>query len=209
MEELNSADFTEGYSNRTHVNNFVQKSIITELKKYDLPEDIMIQADIIHSKMKPRVNRGKIMIQKLYYCTYNAYRELARDIDHSSLGAKFGLTPGEVVKTDSLFSPLQTGYIPPKLPTTCLEYIPGYCKNMGLSEEQQTNIINFTYGLLKKEPLLLQEPPKTIAAGIFQYYLVINGIVLSDNNNKIVEITGRSYATIDNIFNRISLIDNS
>lgn len=206
------ASFVEGYGEGaagSHIGAIKVKSCVDLLKqKYHQPEDIAIQADLILKQMRPRVNRGKINVQKMFHCTYNAYRELGRNVDPYELGSKyFGLTAGEVTQTESLFSPLQTGYYPPNINVTCTEYIPGYCRSLNLSTEISNSITEFSNRMLLKDPSLLQEQPKTVAAGLFKYYLVIHGITLNDNE-QFLKITGRSNATIENIYNRISILDN-
>jgi len=202
------SNFSEGYGKKSHISTQVDKNILNDLKAFGLPEDITIRADIIYNKMKQRVQRGKIRDQKLFFCAYNAYRELDRDVDPISLGAMFGLTPGEVQKTDSRFSPLQTGYHPPNRATSCIEFIPSYAKSLNLSDELTAKIINFALSLLNKDTSLSHEPPKTMAAGMLKYYMLTNGIALDQPYN-IAYITGRSMATIENAYNRISRVDNS
>lgn len=206
------ASFVEGYGEGapgSHIGVIKVKSCVDLLKqKYHIPEDIAIQADLILKQMRPRVNRGKINTQKMFYCVYNAYRELGRTVDPYVLGStSFGLTAGEVTQTESLFSPLQTGYYPPNANVTCTEYIPGYCRSLNLSTEISNCITEFSNKMLIKDQSLLQEQPKTVAAGLFKYYLVIHGIAL-ENTDQFLKITGRSNATIENIYNRIAALDN-
>lgn len=188
------------------VNN--ERSILLDLKPYAFTDDIKNQADIIYNKMYHRVRRGKIRFQMLFFCVYCAHLELGRDVNPLELGSKFGLTPGEIQRCDSLFSPLQTGYRPPPTNTTPLRYIPEYCEKLGLSSETTADVIRMAKTLLQKDPSLLQDHPVSIAAGTVKYYTVIHGINIEDPQ-LLSQITSRSFVTIDQIYKRIAIIDNN
>jgi transcription initiation factor TFIIIB Brf1 subunit/transcription initiation factor TFIIB len=144
----------------------------------------------------------------LFYCVYNAHLELGRNVNPFHLGSQFGLTPGEVQKCDSIFSPLQTGYKPPYTPTSPLRYLNDYCRDMGLSDETTHEIISASLIILHKDPSLNQESPQTVAAGLLRYFSLTNGIT-SDDPQMIFKVTGRSNVTIDGIYRRIATIDNT
>lgn len=186
----------------------VTRSIADDLKPYAFPDDIKAQADAIYNKMIYRVRRGKIRIQMLYFCVYNAHIELGRDVNTSQLGAIFGLTPGEVQKTDSLFSELQTGYKAPSSNISPLKYLPDYCREMQMSEDVIPDVLEACKSILEKDKSLKQENPQTVAAGFLRYYTMTRGIV-SDDNKKIIKVTHRSTVTIDNMYKKIAMIDNS
>lgn len=183
-------------------------SILADLKQYPFPDDIKNQADVIYNKMIYRVRRGKIRDQMLFYCVYCSHLELNRDVNPVDLGSKFGLTPGEVQRCDSIFSPLQTGYRPPSTNTSPLRYLPDYCRNLDLSEEAVEEVIFLARNIIHKDPTLSQENPQTVAAGLLRYYLVMNGIVC-DDPQRITKVTGRSNVTIEGMFRRIAIIDNN
>lgn len=206
--EVLEEKFYGGYGEWGHVINHSERTILPDLKQYSFTDDIKNQADVIYNKMRYQVRRGKIRFQMLFFCVYCAYLELNRDVDPIQLGAQFGLNQGEVQRCDSLFSPLQTGYKPPSTNISPLGYLPNYCTAMNLSQEAIDEIMKMAANILKKDPRLYQENPQTVAAGLLRYYTVTNGII-SDDPQKMMQITGRSSVTIDSIFRRISTIDNS
>lgn len=197
--------FCGGYGEWGHVISHTERSILPDLKPYPFPDDIKNQADVIYNKMRYQVRRGKIRFQMLFFCVYCSHLELGRDVNPIQLGAQFGLTPGEVQRCDSLFSPLQTGYKPPSKNASPLSYLPDYCREMDLSQE---NIMEIAANILKKDSTLYQENPQTVAAGLLRYYTVTHGIT-TDDPLKITRVTSRSNVTIDGMFRRISTIDNS
>lgn len=200
--------FCGGYGEWAHVVNHTERSILPDLKQYPFPDDIKNQADVIYNKMRYQVRRGKIRYQMLFFCIYCAHLELSRDVNPIQLGSQFGLTPGEVQRCDSLFSPLQTGYKPPSTNTSPLGYLPDYCRDMNLSQEAIDEIMKMATSVLRKDPTLYQENPQTVAAGLLRYYTITNGII-TDDPQKITRVTCRSNVTIDGMFRRISAIDNS
>lgn len=200
--------FFGGYGEFGHVISHTGHSILGDLQQYSEPEDIKNQADVIYNKMIYRVRRGKIRDQMLFYCVYCAYRELNRDVNPVHLGAKFNLTPGEVQRCDSIFSPLQTGYRPPSTNTSSVRYLPEYCRQMDLSDDAISEVVALSQNILRKDPTLSQENPQTVAAGLLRYYIVTNGIVC-DDPQRITKVTGRSTVTIEGMFRRIATIDNN
>lgn len=200
--------FCGGYGEWGHVITRTERTILPDLKQYAFTDDIKNQADVIYNKMIYRVRRGKIRSQMLFFCVYCAHLELNRDVNPTQLGSLFDLTPGEVQRCDSIFSPLQTGYRPPSTNTSPLRYLPGYCEKMELSEEAVTEIMRLANNVLRKDPDLRQENPQTVAAGLLRYFTYTNGII-TDDPQKITKVTGRSNVTIDVMFRRIATIDNN
>jgi transcription initiation factor TFIIIB Brf1 subunit/transcription initiation factor TFIIB len=216
---------TEYNSKDSHVSKKKEKSISSCLMKFSLPENIIQNADRIYNEMRPQVRRAKTYNMLLYYCTYCAYLEYIHEqtslskgalfdsegyidgFDAIELGKKFNLTKGQIQKCDSLFSPLQTGYKPPSSCISLFVHIPNYCKCINLSKESIMDVIELTNELLKKEPKLGKENPRSTAAGIVYYFTVINGIEIN-NMEQFTKLVNYSFNTIENIYKEISIIDN-
>lgn len=194
-------------SNKTAVSGKTNKSILPDLKNYPLDTELQNKAADIHDRMIYKVRRKKIRTKLLFYCCLCAYKELGRNVDTVALSKIFGLSSTEVAKCDTLFSPLQTGYYPPETNSTPLKYLPEYFSKINLSEDIKDSLLVQANNILEKNPDLLEKSPQTVASGLFKYFLVTNGIVLSDQ--KILkEITGRSLATIDTMYKAIEVLDN-
>jgi hypothetical protein len=204
-----------------------QKSIIPYLKKFNIPENIMSIADDIHNKMKQIVRRKNKHNLLLYYCTYCAYLEyfyeeeklikqgIIPDIkgyidgfDPGQLGEKFGLTYNELQKADSLFSPLQTGYSPPSTYISLFNYLPNYCKCINLSNESIIEVIELAKDIMSKNPKLKRENTRSTAAGIVYYFTVINGITIT-NIEQFENLVRYKFSTINTVYEKISVLDNS
>lgn len=207
-------DFTDDENSHYNVNGewgYVCKrsnrSITSELKNYHLGDEIKNMADTIYKKMKPQVRRGKKRQQMLFFCVYCAHMELNKDINPIELGKMFGLKQGEVQRCDSLFSPLQTGYHPPSKTVTPISYLKKYSENINLSQETGDQLVALGIHILAKEPSLAQDSPQTVAAGMLRYFIVTNGILISDATI-VPMVTNRSNVTIDCMYKKIALIDN-
>lgn len=196
------------WNSGSHVMSSAERSILIDLKTMPFTDDIKNQADVIYNKMKPRVRRGKIRLQMLFFCVYCAHLELGRMVNPLQLGLLFGLNAGDVQRCDSIFSPLQTGYKPPYTSTSPLRYLPDYCRAIGLADETISEIMTASSAILRKDPSLYQENPQTVAAGLLRYFTITNGIT-NDDPQKIVKVTGRSSVTIEGMFRRVATIDNS
>ena len=200
--------FCGGHGDWAHVVSKTERSILGDLKQYDIADEIKNMADVIYNKMIPQTRRNKVRRQLLFYCTYCAHLELGRDVNPSVLGKIFDLDTGDVQKCYSLFAPLQTGYTPPASTSSPLRYLPDYCSRMGLTAEAVADLITMSKRILNKDRTLLQETPQTVAAGLLRYWIEINGVVI-DDSQKLRDITGRSLVTIDTMFKRIANVDNS
>jgi transcription initiation factor TFIIIB Brf1 subunit/transcription initiation factor TFIIB len=201
----------QGGNNRrgdsSYVSNKQERSIQKDLEKYTFPDDIKNMADVIYSSMNYQMRRGKKRDMIVFHCTYSAHLELDREVNPIQLGMEvFKLTKEEITRCDSIFSPLQTGYRPPSKDSSPLNYIPDYCRRIGLSEDATALVLAHAKKIMTKSKGLDQEHPQTIAAGILRYYLITNGIELKDKE-LLTRVTGRSIVTIDTACKSIALID--
>ena len=202
-------DKRETYIDTTHNEyNYTTKnsrSIMPDLAKYNLTPDIKHRANFIYNKMKLNVRRANKRKYLLFFCVYSAYKELNININPTELGKMFDLTTGDMQKTHSMFSSLETGYKPKQRQISALDYIHDYCVKLDL-EQYTDDLMLFTSLILEKHVQLLQFVPQTVAAGILKYYMIINGIELT--NKKILsETTFRSDTTIDSMYKKISEMD--
>ena len=198
-------EFCAGYGDGTHVIQRVERSVVLDLDKYKLSDEIKNQASVIYTKMRPRTRRGKLRNKLLFYITYCAHLELGLNVNPSSLGKMFGLNQGEIQSCNSLFSFLQTGYRPPVVTISPVHLLPDLCKKLDFSDEGVAAITQLGVRILQKDPTLYQENPQTVAAGLLRYYTIINGL---DDLCKVEIACDRSPATIEPMYDRIARIDN-
>jgi hypothetical protein len=203
-----------------HVINKAERTIMPDLTNIPIPDNMKFKADAIFNKMTPQVRRAKVRVQLVFYCTYCAYLEARHEQQTSGkyygdeisvvpeqLGHLFGLTPAQVRKCQSVFSPAKTGYKPPASKISPLSLLPIYGANLNLSKDYIDMALETSKIVLAKEPNLLEENPQTVAMGLLYYSNVINGISLEDPL-KLAEISTRSKVTIEAMYRRINEIDN-
>lgn len=186
----------------------IVRSILNDLTEYDqFSEDIKIRANAIYLKMKRTTKRAKQRKLLLFFCVYSAYKELQINVNPSDLGLIFQLSSGELQKTESMFSHLQTGYKPVCNCRNIYDYISDYCIKIGM-EECIPDVIQLSKSIIDKNKDLTQVSCQPAAAGMIKYYMTINGIELT-NKNALSEAADRSDTTVETIYRKICLIDNS
>lgn len=192
----------------SHVYNNRSRSILKDLQKYALEDEIKNSANVIYNKMIRNVRRGRRRDSLLFYCVSSAYKEAKRIFDPFELGKMFDLTSSEVQKTDSIFSQTKTGYSPPFIVYSPLDFIPYFGEKLNLSQETCEIVLSLAKTIFEKKPEILENAPQVIAAGILDYYTTTNGILV-ENKEIFSKFAGRSSITTDKISKIISAIDNS
>lgn len=183
------------------------KSIITDLKILDFPEEIKARANNIFCKMKcstKRKNKRKLLV---FYCLYCAYLELNCPQVPNAIARKLNIPQAEIPKAMALFSEIQTGYRPPDILITPIHYLQDYCQILGFPEQTVNMIIEFCDKILEKDPSLNDESPQKTSAGILHCFMYIHG--LNFDKDKFAKLFGFSQVTINNIYKRILSIYSS
>jgi transcription initiation factor TFIIIB Brf1 subunit/transcription initiation factor TFIIB len=183
------------------------KSILPDLVKYDqFSDDIKNKANNIYIKMNHTTKRAKKRTLLLFFCVHNAYKELDIDVDPADLGDIFGLKAGQLQKTESMFSHLQTDYKPIVRIRSLSDYIRDYCVKIGL-EDHHEEILQLSNHILESNKDLKQSPTQPLAAGMIKYYMKIHGIELV-NKTDLATAARRSETTIDAMYKQIAKCDN-
>lgn len=181
-------------------------SILDDLKNFDFSDDIKKKANYIYNQMTPITKRSKNRKLLLFFCIYNAHKELRINVIPADIGKKFGLTQGDLRKANSMFSKLQTGYEPIQNEITINDFIQDYCEKLNLDNLDE--IIQFSDNVLKNNKELELTCPQTLAASMLKYYMVSNDIEFNDKTLLSI-ITNRSNTTIDTIYKKIAQSDNN
>lgn len=195
----------EGSSNDCNYSNKNGKSIMGDLAKYNFSDQINTRANIIYGKMNMSTRRANNRTCLLFYCVYNAYKELNIPVNVSELGKIFNLKQGQIQKTNSTFSPNNTGYKPTYKVISAIDFLPDFCEQLNLTEYTE-DIISYAKNILTKNQALTQLVSQTVAAGLLKYYLTINGITLDDDKQLSI-VTSRSDTTIDSMSKTIAEYD--
>lgn len=191
------------------------KTIIKELNKFKIPDNIKLQADLIYNKLNLATRRGKRRKQMLFFCIYNAYKELNIPPFPIKIAEIVGLKKNEINKSFSMFSELQTGYKPRNLNLTALDMLPELCKSLGFNDNDIELCISVGKEIIDNDiknnssnlnERLDQEYPQVVATGILRYFTEINGIDI--NKKKFADNVCISDNAIKNIKDKVSMIHN-
>lgn len=181
----------------------VRRTIIKDLENYtQLSDEIKYRANDIYNTMNSKTFRADKRKMLLFYCVYNAYKELNIKEDSTKIGSIFGLTTSQIQKSVSMFNPLQTGYKPVEHIRSITDYLPDYCEQLKFNDCYIDEIMVFADDLLKECAWLTHEVPQTAAAGVIKYYLILNDLEL-DDKNLLSEVTNRSDTTIETMYKKI------
>lgn len=182
------------------------RSIMEDMERIQVTDDIKLRADHIYQQLRKSTHRGRRRLQLIFYCLYQAHRELGIAVIPHVLAENVGITPAEMSKAISMFSETQTGYSPPNTVTYPADLLPEMCRENGLSKEAEMDVIQMANYILEKESALLQRTPQIVAAGILYHYMEINGITVTFDS--FAHGAKLSQATLKQIVRIISGVDN-
>jgi transcription initiation factor TFIIIB Brf1 subunit/transcription initiation factor TFIIB len=183
------------------------KSLISDLKTLDFPDEIKMEANKVFLRMNCPTKRSKKRKLLVFYCLYCAYLELKNPQVPTAIARKIPIKQSEIPKAMALFSEIQTGYRPPDINITPIHYLKDYCCQLGFTEETKSMVIDLTEELMKKDFTLREESPQKTSAGILQCFMIMNGIQFK--KKEFAKLFGFSEVTINNIYKKILTIYSS
>lgn len=165
--------------------------------------DLLDLANNISSKFKgARRNRNLKLLKRKFVSLYLAHLESGMVFDPEVLAKKLKLDPQKISSALTLFSQLQTGYVPnidqetdPKHPSVDLAQ--AQARELGLNSDACEEIQNMIETALEINPELNRRVAKTIAAAAIKVYLQDNGVVI--NKDKYQQVISVSEATIKDV----------
>lgn len=185
----------------------MSRSILSELDRLTFPDDVKSQADTIYKRLDVGTNRGKKRKKLIFYCVYNAYKEIGIKPNPKKIAEEIGIKPGEMSKALSMFSEVQTGYKSLNVLTRPEDLIVDNAKNLGFTDEAINSLLEFCTDILTRHPELREKFPQTVAAGLLKYFMVLYNIPLKMRS--FAAEVRLSEATINNTFKLIQKLDNS
>lgn len=194
------------YTNHHAIPKSSDKSILTDLDKLNIPDEVKTEAERIFQRLETNTKRGKRRKKLLFYCVFHAYSSLGPSKDPKAIAELVGISSTEMSKAFSMCSESQTNYKPPTAFHSPLEFIPEYLQLIGLDPICLGSIIDIANDILSKDPELAENYPQVVAAGILLYYMTINGVII--NKKEFAKMVRRSEMTISKIYKRISQIHN-
>jgi transcription initiation factor TFIIIB Brf1 subunit/transcription initiation factor TFIIB len=196
-----------------------EKSILPDMEPLSLPDEIKARAEAIFHKLRNvTTKRGNRRKQLVFFCINSAYNEINRESKSASsliryqhnvkkLAEMIGIKPAEISKAQSMYSEAQTGYSSPQVFFTADDFLPEYCRDLHLPDEEISEIVRFAREILRRDKNLLEKYPQNVAAGILLYYLTLHGYEF--DKESYAKIVSLSEMTITNLAKQISRIHNS
>lgn len=155
-------------------------SITPEICHKGLTEEIVSIADRIYDDLSKKigVKRKRKRQKLLFYCVLAAHLEIAKPHDPIDLGKLFNLTEEDIHNTYSLFSSAQTCYTLTQIDhVKCfLDY---FSEKLNLNDESKQELREI-YEDIKERDEIRDMKPRSLASGIIDYYLTVNGSDVED-----------------------------
>lgn len=203
------------YSTFHSIAKVPERSILPDLKRLEVPDDVRMEAESIFQKLETKTKRGKRRKKLLFYCIFKAYKNLKQPKDPKVIAEMVDIPQREIKKAFSMFSAAQTSYSSRAVFHSPSEFIPEYHKSLGLSEDCLPDIIDFVEEILeldqkiKSNSKLSEDYPQVVAAGILLYWLINKQSMNVNKKHYTSQIVRRSEMTISKMYRRIGEIYNS
>ena len=187
----------------------VKKSIIQELQNIAIPQNVMLKANNIFISQNLSLRKGQKLPHLLFYCVYNAYRQLGEPKVPKKIATLVGLSPNEISRALSMFNKINTGEqdLGESNFSSFVNFIPCYCEDLGINMETVLEIQKFGRELLEICPDLDEKFPQNISAAVILYWMTIHGVNI--NRKDFQAKVDLSDVTISNAFKLIKSVHNS
>jgi len=188
---------------------FQKKSIIPELSKYEITDEVKIKANEIYNKMSLiNTKRGNCRKQMFFILLYYSYKELNIPVDPNVLAKSMNIEKSQINKAFTKFSEIQTGYKPVNVEIDINTTIKRICDNIGFDEDRLNHCLEVSDIILAKDKeLLFEYKIQKVAAAIIEFYLYISGHHV--DKELFSNITGISSSSINFLHKRLSGAYNS
>lgn len=196
------------FSNCHMMSKRVDRSILPDLEKLNVPDDIKIEAEGVFRQLNTNTKRGRRRRKLLFYCIFMAYTKLGQPKDPKSIADMVGISSTEMTKAFSMCSESQTNYKSPIVHWSPLDFIPEYIEAVGVQLDCLDDVLKLGEEILQKDPDLHESYPQVVAGGILMYYMTIRGVE-HINKKKFAEVLKKSEMTISKMFKRIAQVHNS
>ncbi len=213
IDDVNYEEENEYEETEIHVdiltdisNKITDKSITQDMTDLLVADNIKEKANEIYTKLEISTKRGGRRKKVVFFCLFQAHRELDIPCDPRILADIVGIKTNDISRAFSMCSPIETGYFPPRKRCSFMDFIPIYYHLTGLSSLNLLDVEELAKDISEKCPPIQDELPQTVAAAILMYYMDINGVSCTFNFSKTVN---RSEMTLVQMKKRIEGIHNS
>jgi len=168
----------------------VEKGILKELEKYDVPRNVCDRANTLYNEVtKGHIKRGRSRLAIIFACVFNAYIEMNDSKTSEELRDMFNLERREASRALTFFKTHHSSRS--SLYISSYYFIPMILNKFKADPSHEENIKRIYKYLEKKDISKINgSNPKSISAGLVYYYLInINKIIDPDTFSKIVGLS--------------------
>ena len=168
----------------------VEKGILKELDKYDVPRNVCDRANSLYNEVtKGHIKRGRSRLAIIFACVFNAYIEMNDSKTSEELRDMFNLERREASRALTFFKTHHSSRS--SLYISSYYFIPMILNKFKADPLHEENIKGIYKYLEKKDISKINgSNPKSISAGLVYYYLInINKIIDPDTFSKIVGLS--------------------
>lgn len=173
LQQTNRLTENKIVKSKKHKTIRINKGFKDDIDELPIPDEVKNEALKISEKVGKETKRGKQRRFAVWFLVYNAYRTLGIPIDAYYIANMVGVPKSDIKKAYNVYSPVDTGYTPPLIFTTPQDLIPTYCKQLNFDPDTIPHVIEIADQIINKEPVLLEKPPRNVAAGIIFLYMEI------------------------------------
>ena len=202
-----------------------QPVIYTKFDDLGLETPITTLAKEIYEQLQLKATRRNPQLQVMFYCIYEAYKNLGITIDPYNLAKIVGLPPNGITKALSInvkcvntsitigdeMSNHARNFIDDeserKFGFSAGDFIKYYYQYTQLNPVLLPNIQNLCDSLFSKNRDFEDNPPQHVAVAVIWYYMEINGVDL--NIDQFLEQTNLKKTKITPLYKEVQEIDNS
>lgn len=190
-------------------------SMIEDLKKLSLSEDLFQTAVEIHNSLRIPSKRNGRRKKMLFLCVFYAYNKLGYD-EHGrnkrapnpkAIAKMVNLDVREMQKAFALLQESETQFRPVSRFYRPVDYIEQFCEELHLIMSNQEDLIKMCNDIYDKDSELNRKFPQVVAGGILMYYMDIHGIKYIPST--IANLIGKSETTLNAIKNKVATVHNS
>jgi transcription initiation factor TFIIIB Brf1 subunit/transcription initiation factor TFIIB len=181
-------------------------TVASQIQSLGLPSDVEKKALEIYESMPIAVQKWRSINGKAYLCISEAYKSTKKIPELESVGKKLNVTVKKGKKM--LKDAGRLGYKPVLYHYTPHEFVPKFCRYIGITSEYYDEIYRLIDFLLEASPIMHERKPQVVAGGVILYYAKYHGGYQFD----IPSFTSRiklSASVIADVRKQISVAENS
>lgn len=198
------------YSEEGKSDKIYRKSILYDLMKYDIREDVKHEADKIFSELNATLKSIQ-RIKAIIICLYEAYRVKIPGAPKTikKIAEMVGYR-GKLTRCNAAMYYRGSRYRRPSKIHDARDYITEYLRHFSIDESQSIEIRSIADYVIEKDieedEILADKRPTIVAIALIKYYFNIHGIKY--DQTVMIDLVDRQIATIDDVCSIIKRLDN-